>query len=518
MPHPSLFRLVSSLLLSVSVTVSGAYAQSTTTEENTNDAKAVSAGLSQTTVLARVGEIEITLGEVIAFRQTLPDQFQQLPDEVLLESILTQMIDQTLLENAARESGLDSKAAYQLALRNQRRAVMADAFMSAEVLANVTEDRIAEAYETQVANAPAVPEVRSAHILVEDKALAEDLKAKLDAGADFATLAAEHSTDATASRGGDRGWLPFDRMVPDYAEAVRNMVEGELAGPVQTPFGWHLIRVDGKRDRPVPPLELVEGVTGVTVTTANGIELLMENTESNPTRWINPGGIPDFATLIDAIDGTWTVEVFGDSPSTSTFAIDASSLTDGDFYATPGNVVPENGEASVPANHVMYWDDPTGPETADAVAVWLDGPIDTQENASVFGTMSITDTSWNPPLDMDPGVNQFRVLYGNFAGDLVGSMSVTSGAIEWSHHPVVPDGYPDTGPLVVYGSMTRVQFTAVPVCPGDATGDGSVGLNDLLAVIGSWGTDGAGGGETNGDGFVGLADLLEVIGNWGNSC
>ncbi len=258
-PHPSLFRLVSSLLLSVSVTVSGAYAQSTTTEQNTNDTKAVSADLSQTTVLARVGEIEITLGEVIAFRQTLPDQFQQLPDEVLLESILTQMIDQTLLEDAARKSGLDKRAAYQLALRNQRRAVMAHAFMSAEVLANVTEEKIAEAYEAQIASVPAVPEVRSAHILVEDKALADELKAKLDEGADFATLAAEHSTDPTAARGGDRGWLPYDRMVPAYAEAVRGMVEGELEGPVQTPFAWHLIRIDGKRDRPVPPLEQVEG-------------------------------------------------------------------------------------------------------------------------------------------------------------------------------------------------------------------------------------------------------------------
>ena len=104
-----------------------------------------------------------------------------------------------------------------------------------------------------------MPEVRSAHILVEDSDLAEDLRKQLDEGADFATLAAKHSVDPTASRGGDRGWLDYDRMVPDYAEKVRNMVVGELAGPAKTPFGWHLIRVDGKRDRPVPPLELVRG-------------------------------------------------------------------------------------------------------------------------------------------------------------------------------------------------------------------------------------------------------------------
>ena len=65
-------------------------------------------------IVARIGNINITLGEVIAFRQTLPDQFQQLPDEVLLESILSQIIDQTLLEQAARKTGLEARTAFQL--------------------------------------------------------------------------------------------------------------------------------------------------------------------------------------------------------------------------------------------------------------------------------------------------------------------------------------------------------------------------------------------------------------------
>ena len=259
MPHLSLFRLSGIVLITALLSIGPAIAQTATSDTDTNEINELQSDLAQNMVLAKVGEVEITLGEVIAFRQTLPEQFQQLPDEVLLESILTQMIDQTLLENAARESGLDKRAAFRLALRNQRRAVMADAFMSSTLLDQMTEAAIAEAYQTQFVDAPALPEIRSAHILVEDKATATGLKEQLDAGADFATLAAEHSTDATAARGGDRGWLPFQRMVPDYAKAVESMVIGELAGPVQTPFGWHLIRVDGKRNRPVPPLEQVEG-------------------------------------------------------------------------------------------------------------------------------------------------------------------------------------------------------------------------------------------------------------------
>lgn len=257
------FTTIPALLLGATFFIGGAMAQSSDADQTASTAKQTTQEpaieLTSDAVLARVGETVITLGEVVAFRQTLPDQFQQLPDEVLLQSILTQMIDQTLLEASAVESGLDQQIAYRLAMRNQRRAVMADAFMSDEILKNVTEDKVAAAYEAQVVNAPAVPEVLSAHILVEDKAQADALKVQLDEGADFATLAAEHSIDPTAARGGDRGWLSFDRMVPDYADKVRGMVAGELAGPVQTPFGWHLIRVDGKRDRPVPPLALVRG-------------------------------------------------------------------------------------------------------------------------------------------------------------------------------------------------------------------------------------------------------------------
>ena len=235
-------------------------AQSTSSEGAGAESSANSANYQSDTVVARVGELTITLGEVIAFRQTLPEQFQQLPDEVLLESILTQMIDQTLLESAALESGLDKRAAFRLALRNQRRAVMADAFMTETIVDQVTDDAIQQMYVERFVNAEPVPEVRSSHILVEDEAEATDLKAKLDAGADFAALAAKHSVDPTASRGGERGWQALSQMVPDYADAVHDAPEGEVIGPVSTPFGWHLIRVEGKRNRPVPQRVLVENI------------------------------------------------------------------------------------------------------------------------------------------------------------------------------------------------------------------------------------------------------------------
>lgn len=236
------------------------FAQENESASDANEASALPEHIEHETIVARIGHINITLGEVIAFRQTLPDQFQQLPDEVLLESILSQIIDQTLLEQEALKTGLEARTAFRLALRNQRRAVMADAYMAQTVIDNVTDEALAKLYDERIVNGPPIPEVRSSHIVVKEKAEAEELRARIEAGEDFAELAAKHSLDATASRGGDRGWQLYERIHPAYANAVRELPKGALSGPVQTPFGWHLIRVDEKRNRPAPPLAVVEGM------------------------------------------------------------------------------------------------------------------------------------------------------------------------------------------------------------------------------------------------------------------
>lgn len=269
MPHTPLSRLLTAASV-LAVTGGLAWAQSTDTEtqaetgtatESQAEAPAAPAVPNPTvdTVLATVDDTPITLGEVIAVRQSLPDQYQQLPDEVLITALVQQLSDQQLLANAGHAAGLSDLASVRLSLRNQERAVMADAYMAKELLARVDAARIQSVYEERYLNAPAVQEVRAAHILVETEEKAKDLKAQMEAGADFAALAAEHGTDGTASRGGDLGFFVKEQMVPEFAEAAFAMEPGTISDPVQTAFGWHLIKLDEKRDRPVPPLEAVEG-------------------------------------------------------------------------------------------------------------------------------------------------------------------------------------------------------------------------------------------------------------------
>ena len=219
--------------------------------------EATAPSYSVDSALAVVDGVTLTLGELIAIRRELPDQYQTLPDEVLFDGIVEQLIDQMLLAQAAKAAGLARHPAIAMNLLNQRRAILADAFLRNEVTARVTPEAVEALYQELYLDSEPKQEVRAGHILVETVELAGELKAQLDGGGDFAALAAEHGTDGTASRGGDLGWFVQSDMVPEFADAVFAMEPGTISGPVKTAFGWHLIKLDERRDRQPPALEEV---------------------------------------------------------------------------------------------------------------------------------------------------------------------------------------------------------------------------------------------------------------------
>jgi len=145
-----------------------------------------------------------------------------------------------------------------LKLVAQERAIMAEAYLRAEIEARATDEAIEALYQERYVDAEPEDEVRAAHILVASEELAKDLKAQLDGGVDFAALAAEHGTDGTASRGGDLGWFVYSEMAPEFANAAFAMEPGTIDAPVKTNFGWHLIKLDERRVRQAPQIEEVQ--------------------------------------------------------------------------------------------------------------------------------------------------------------------------------------------------------------------------------------------------------------------
>ena len=208
-------------------------------------------GETAQTVVATVNGADITLGQVVALRETLPEEYQALADDVLFKGILEQLVQQTALAQA-QEDKLTARDEVMIA--NQRRTYISGAALQAVVATAVTDATIQAAYDAKYKGSAPLTEYHAAHILVATEEQAKDLKAQLDGGADFAELAAANSTDGSAAGGGDLGWFGPGMMVKPFEDAVIALQPGQISAPVQTQFGWHLILLSETRDAAAPPL------------------------------------------------------------------------------------------------------------------------------------------------------------------------------------------------------------------------------------------------------------------------
>lgn len=181
--------------------------------------------------------------------EVTPEQRQQMLD---------QFINLHLAAAEAEKAGADKeqKVADQLALA--RVQVLADAGLQKYLEGNPVQDaELRPEYDAQVAALPR--EYHARHILVDDQAAAEAITRELKGGADFAKLAAKRSKDSSSKSGGDLGWFTLDTMVKPFADAVKAMQPGQLSEqPVQSQFGWHVIKLEESRATSAPPFDEVK--------------------------------------------------------------------------------------------------------------------------------------------------------------------------------------------------------------------------------------------------------------------
>lgn len=203
-------------------------------------------------VMATVNGVDITMGHMIVVRSGLPEQYRDLPDDVLFTGILDQLIQQAVLAQAAGE---ETPTRVQLALENERRSLMAAEHMDGVLENAVTEDAVKAAYDATYSGAAPEKEFDASHILVETEDDAKALITELEGGADFAELAKEKSTGPSGPRGGALGWFGKGMMVPEFETAVADMEVGAISAPIKTQFGWHVIKLNNARTKDAPKME-----------------------------------------------------------------------------------------------------------------------------------------------------------------------------------------------------------------------------------------------------------------------
>lgn len=201
-------------------------------------------------VVARVGDALIHRSEIDAVHRTLPEQYREMPVEMLYEPLLQRAIDTRLLAGAAERQGLPAEPAVQQALDRAREAALRDEMIQRALDRGTSETALRAAYdEAKAAPDFTVEEVHASHILLESEADARAVIAELDGGADFAELAKTRSKDPSAAQNsGDLGFFRREAMVPEFSAAAFAMEPGSYGKePVQSQFGWHVIRVEEKR-------------------------------------------------------------------------------------------------------------------------------------------------------------------------------------------------------------------------------------------------------------------------------
>lgn len=203
------------------------------------------------TVVATVNGETITLGQMVAMKQGLHQQAQGLPDTALWDLMLDQMIRQTV---AAQKGAEQMTARDKAALEIDRRAYLAGAAME-RVAGTEPDDEALKAVYNKIFGGEPKTEYHAAHILVDSEEKAKEIKAELDGGADFPTLAETRSSGPSGPNKGDLGWFTADQMVPEFSAAVVALKKGEISGPVETSFGWHIIKLEDTRNMTPPKFE-----------------------------------------------------------------------------------------------------------------------------------------------------------------------------------------------------------------------------------------------------------------------
>ena len=208
------------------------------------------------TVVARVGDKEVTLGQLIVMRSQLPAQYQQVPLEAIYEPMLNRAIDQILITRAARASGIADQDEVKAKIEEAADQVIAEAYLTQTIASEVTEDALRKRYDEAVAGQTGEEEVKARHILLDSEEDAAAVIAELDDGADFADLAQEKSTGPSAAQGGDLGWFQAGQMVPEFSAAAFALEPGTYTKePVKSQFGWHVILLEEKRTADAPSFE-----------------------------------------------------------------------------------------------------------------------------------------------------------------------------------------------------------------------------------------------------------------------
>lgn len=213
----------------------------------------------QEKVVAKVNGRDITEADVRFAEAEIGNDLGSIPPEQRRRVLVEYLIENALFAEAGEGEKLGAGAAFDERMKYWQRRALRDAYFDRLVKGAVSEADARKLYDAQVSAAKPQEEVRARHILVDSEAKAKEISAKLGSGGDFAQLAKEFSKDpGSKDEGGDLGYFSLGQMVPQFEEAAFKLKKGDVSEPVQSQFGWHIIKLEDRRQRGAPEFDTIK--------------------------------------------------------------------------------------------------------------------------------------------------------------------------------------------------------------------------------------------------------------------
>ena len=207
-------------------------------------------------IVANVNNEDISLETMIHAMNELPPEIQSQPFMSYYEDLLERVIDIKLFAQEGKKMKLDEEPSVRAAIDFVIEKVLMQAFLSKYVQENIKEENLKASYNNFIADETSREEIKASHILMDTESEAIDVINMLNNGDDFAELAKNKSTGPSGPSGGDLGWFKRGQMVPPFEKAAFSLSKNEFSQrPVQTQFGWHVIKIFDKRIPEAPSYE-----------------------------------------------------------------------------------------------------------------------------------------------------------------------------------------------------------------------------------------------------------------------
>jgi peptidyl-prolyl cis-trans isomerase C len=212
-------------------------------------------------VIAKVNGAEIHESDLAMAEEDVGQnpQLQALTGDARRDYLVNYLSDVMLAAKAAEAKKVSDSTAFKSRLAFIRNKLLMETLLQDIGKAAATPDALKKAYDDAAKNLGNEQEVRARHILVPTEDEAKAVLVEIKKGTDFAELAKQKSKDpGAAAEGGDLGYFVKEQMVPEFAETAFKLNKGQVSDPVKTQFGWHIIKVEDKRSKPVPEFEKVK--------------------------------------------------------------------------------------------------------------------------------------------------------------------------------------------------------------------------------------------------------------------